>query len=105
LASLGKERLRKGYLGRIAFQNMVSCMKMFPQKPSTLGWGKVLEETLINECSLPDLNRQPGKGVDFKSTVFTNFTKRAWKRMTPSFTGSKGYPLKALFEAVFHRGF
>ena len=37
----------------------------------------VLEETLINDCSLPDLNRQPGKGVDFKSTVFTNFTKRA----------------------------
>ena len=65
----------------------------------------VLEETLINDCSLPDLNRQPGKGVDFKSTVFTNFTKRAWVRMMCAFTGAKGYPLKALFWGVFHRGF
>ena len=47
---------------RFAFQNMVSCMKMFPKTILDPWLDPVLEETLINDCSLPDLNRQPGKG-------------------------------------------
>ena len=79
-------------------------MKMFPARFWDPWLDPILEETLINDCSLPDLNRQPGKGVDFKSTVFTNFTKRAWIRMMCALTGSKGVPLEGPFLGHFSQG-